>query len=200
MAHSRGRSAMVIMFRRKDSKLSTNDEKDDRESFVSTSSTRTSNASMKVPMTIKTVNGGSVTIPEVPVAPPPDPNLDPAAYLRSIHSVRQRSRAVMKKAKRNQLNHFDIDFSKFADTAQYVASIIKVCGCLHTLSPTSLSPLKHRSNILWSKIYSGITPPIIMPYPPIVVGIILTLAGDLGSTNSYNHGLVPLTRLNGLGD
>ncbi|EGC47135.1 conserved hypothetical protein [Histoplasma capsulatum var. duboisii H88] len=125
VAHPRGRSAMVIMFRRKDSKLSTNDEKDDRESFVSTSSTRTSNASMKVPMTIKTVNGGSVTIPEVPVAPPPDPNLDPAAYLRSIHSVRQRSRAVMKKAKRNQLNHFDIDFSKFADTAQYVASIIK---------------------------------------------------------------------------
>ncbi|EEQ89168.1 hypothetical protein RJZ56_003409 [Blastomyces dermatitidis] len=116
---------MVIMFRRKDSKLSTSDEKDDRESFMSSSSARTSNASLKVPMSMKTVNGASVPIPEVPIAPPPDPNLDPAAYLRSIHAVRQRSKVVMQRAKRNQLNHFDIDFSKFAGTAQYVASIIK---------------------------------------------------------------------------
>ncbi|OJD19187.1 hypothetical protein AJ78_00800 [Emergomyces pasteurianus Ep9510] len=113
------------LFRRKDSKLSTSDEKDDRESFMSTSSARTSNASLKVPMSMKTGNGVAVSIPEVPIAPPPDPNLDPAAYLRSIHAVRQRSRVIMQKAKRNQLNHFDIDPSKFADLAQYVASIIK---------------------------------------------------------------------------
>ncbi|KAF3479454.1 uncharacterized protein GIQ15_06430 [Arthroderma uncinatum] len=59
------------------------------------------------------------------MAPPPDPHLDPAAYLRSIHAVRQRSNLVMAKAKTNQLNHFDVDMSKFETTAQYIVSIIK---------------------------------------------------------------------------
>lgn len=57
---------------------------------------------------------------------PPDPNLDPAAYLRSIYAVRQRSRYIIVKAKRNQLAHFDVDLSKWKDTASYVVSIIKV--------------------------------------------------------------------------
>lgn len=93
---------------------------------------------------MKTGNGVSVPIPEVPIAPPPDPNLDPAAYLRSIHAVRQRSKVIMQKAKRNQLNHFDIDSSKFLDTAQYVASIIKVRG-----DPTiPISPHDAHSDIL----------------------------------------------------
>ncbi|EEH33137.1 hypothetical protein PAAG_04190 [Paracoccidioides lutzii Pb01] len=113
------------LFKRKDSKTSTGNDKDDRESFVSTSSARTSNASLKVPISMKTGNGVSVPIPEVPIAPPPDPNLDPAAYLRSIHAVRQRSKLVMDKAKRNQLNHFDVDFGKFSETASYVVAIIK---------------------------------------------------------------------------
>lgn len=62
----------------------------------------------------------------MPISPPPDPNIDPAAYLRSIHAVRQRSKFVMLKAKSNQLNHFDVDLDKFGATAQYVVSIIKV--------------------------------------------------------------------------
>ena len=56
----------------------------------------------------------------------PDPNTDPAGYLRSIYAVRERSKLVLEKAKRNQLRHFDVDMSKFKDTAGYVVSIIKV--------------------------------------------------------------------------
>ena len=65
-------------------------------------------------------------IPHVDIPKPPDPAIDPAAYLRSIHAVRERSQLVYEKAKRNRLNHFDVDLSKFADTAAYVVSIIKV--------------------------------------------------------------------------
>lgn len=64
----------------------------------------------------------NVTLP-----PPPDPNVEPAAYLKSIHAVRERSRLVHEKAKRNQLTHFDVDLTKFSETAAYVVSIIKVC-------------------------------------------------------------------------
>lgn len=63
-----------------------------------------------------------VTIPD-----PPDPRTKPAAYLRSIHAVRARSRLVLEEARVNTLNHFDVDMSKFKDTADYVISIIKVC-------------------------------------------------------------------------
>ncbi|KAI9888369.1 MAG: hypothetical protein M1814_000530 [Vezdaea aestivalis] len=56
---------------------------------------------------------------------PPDPNIDPVAYLRSIHAVRERTKIIFEKAKRNQLNHFTVDLSKFPDTAAYVVSIIK---------------------------------------------------------------------------
>lgn len=65
-------------------------------------------------------------IPEVSVPKAPDPNTNPVAYLRSIHAVRERSRLVLEKAKRNQLKHFDVDMGKFGDTASYVVSIIKV--------------------------------------------------------------------------
>jgi hypothetical protein len=62
----------------------------------------------------------------MPIARPPDPALDPAAYLRSIHAVRDRATIVLEKAKNNQLNHFDVDISKFQATASYIVSIIKV--------------------------------------------------------------------------
>ncbi|KAL6722319.1 hypothetical protein ACLMJK_001426 [Lecanora helva] len=62
---------------------------------------------------------------DVSLPPPPDPARDPAAYLRSIHAVRARCALVYQRAKRNQLNHFDVDSSKFHDTAAYVVSIIK---------------------------------------------------------------------------
>ena len=66
-------------------------------------------------------------IPDVPIPKPPDPWREPARYLRSIHAVRERSRLVLEKAKRNQLKHFEVDMNKFADTASYVVAIIKVC-------------------------------------------------------------------------
>jgi hypothetical protein len=70
-------------------------------------------------------------IPHVPLPKPPDPWQDPAGYLRSIHAVRERSTLVLEKAKRNQLRHFEVDMQKFADTASYVVSIIRVCIACH---------------------------------------------------------------------
>jgi hypothetical protein len=55
-----------------------------------------------------------------------DPNVDPVAYLRSIKAVRERTRLVLEKAHSNQLEHFVVSLGKFADTADFVASIIKV--------------------------------------------------------------------------
>ena len=69
----------------------------------------------------------------------PDPDLDPAGYLRSIHAIRERSNLVVEKAKTNQLHHFDVDANKFSETAQYVVSIIKVCR--PTLFPLELHQL-----------------------------------------------------------
>lgn len=66
------------------------------------------------------------SLPEVPLPRAPDPNVDPAGYLRSIYAVRERSRLVLDKGKRNQLRHFNVDMSKFPDTAHYIVSIIKV--------------------------------------------------------------------------
>ena len=68
----------------------------------------------------------TVNLPSVPLPKAPDPHLDPAGYLRSIYAVRERSRLVLEKAKANQLRHFDVDISKFEDTAKFVVSIIKV--------------------------------------------------------------------------
>lgn len=66
-------------------------------------------------------NLSAITLPKAP-----DPSVDPAAYLRSIYAVRERSRIVLEKAKANKLQHFDVDMSKFGDTARFVVSIIKV--------------------------------------------------------------------------
>ena len=67
----------------------------------------------------------SLNLPDVKLPPPPDPNVDPAAYLRSIDSVRARTKLVYQQAKKNQLKHFDVDGTKFQDTIDYVVSIIK---------------------------------------------------------------------------
>lgn len=40
--------------------------------------------------------------------------------------MRERCAAVLKQAKANQLNHFEVDMSKFEDTTKFVVSIIKV--------------------------------------------------------------------------
>ncbi|KAL1991912.1 hypothetical protein VTN49DRAFT_5220 [Thermomyces lanuginosus] len=111
------------IFKRKDSKTSIQTDKDDFDAG-SAHSGRTSNASLKSPSYRSNITL-PVSIPEVPVPNPPDPNLDPAGYLRSIHAVRERSRIVLEKAKQNRLNHFDVDMTKFHATASYVVSIIK---------------------------------------------------------------------------
>jgi hypothetical protein len=84
---------------------------------------------MRVPSTTKPPNGTAFTSPplhDITLPGPPDPKLDPAAYLRSIYAVRERTRYVLSQAKRNKLSHFDVDLSKFRDTAAYVVSIINV--------------------------------------------------------------------------
>jgi hypothetical protein len=75
-------------------------------------------------------------IPKIDLPRPPDPQLDPAGYLRSLGAVRERSKIVTDKALRNDLKHFDVDLSKFADVVTFVSQIIKV---KHLLSPFSPS-------------------------------------------------------------
>jgi len=68
----------------------------------------------------------ATSIPEIDIPKPPDRDTKPAQFLRSIYAVRERSSMVLDKAKADKLNHFDVDMSKFQDTAGYVVSIIKV--------------------------------------------------------------------------
>ncbi|KAI0599266.1 hypothetical protein F4775DRAFT_583403 [Biscogniauxia sp. FL1348] len=64
-------------------------------------------------------------MPRINLPKPPDPSLDAAGYLRSLGSVRERSRIVTEKALKNKLNHFDVDLSKFPDVVSFVCGIIK---------------------------------------------------------------------------
>lgn len=77
-----------------------------------------------------------MALPNIPIPKPPDPTLNPAAYLKSIHSVRERSKLVMAKATSNNLSHFDVNMDMFQNTANYVVSIIKVC----TMVVSALAP------------------------------------------------------------
>lgn len=65
-------------------------------------------------------------IPKIDLPKPPDPDLDPAGYLRSLGAVRERCRIVTTKAIKNELKHFDVDMRKFPEVVSFVASIIKV--------------------------------------------------------------------------
>lgn len=56
---------------------------------------------------------------------PPDPQLDPAGYLRSLGAVRERCKIVTAKAYKNELRHFDVDMQKFPDVVSFVSNIIK---------------------------------------------------------------------------
>jgi hypothetical protein len=90
-----------------------------------------SNGSLRSPG--PTPNGSRPTsFPDVPLPRAPDPALDPAGYLRSIYAVRERSKLVLEKAKKNQLKHFTVDMSKFHDVASFVVSIIKVSNGTRT--------------------------------------------------------------------
>lgn len=178
------------IFKRKESKNSIQAaEKDDRDSFVSVNSARTSSASLKSPG--YKGSGLPSSIPEMPISGPPDPALDPAAFLRSIHAVRQRSHVILRKAKRNQLNHFDVDMTKFAETASYVVSIIKVSHLPYV--PTFLA-------VVLLIISRETMRPIIRRYLPMAVGNILMWAEDPVSTNYSNPGPAPLMPRSALGD
>jgi hypothetical protein len=120
---------MKGLFKRKDAKLPPDGNKSLLRPAVTVE--RISNYSHRSPTLISSNSsspslGG--TMPEITIPEPPDPRSKPAAYLRSIHAVRERSRLVLDEAKVNALNHFDVDMTKFKDTADYVVSIIKVCS------------------------------------------------------------------------
>lgn len=97
--------------------------------FTTLTRDRISDFSHKSPRLITTVKQVPVmvnSIPDIDIPRPPEPSKRPAEYLRSIHAVRERSKIVLQKAKNDRLNHFDVDMTKFKDTADYVVSIIKV--------------------------------------------------------------------------
>ena len=64
-------------------------------------------------------------IPKISLPEAPNPAKEPAAYLRSIYAVRERTKLILEKAKKNELNHFEVDLEKFQDTADYVVAIIR---------------------------------------------------------------------------
>ncbi|KAL2207855.1 DUF1688 domain-containing protein [Sarocladium strictum] len=66
-----------------------------------------------------------VKLPKIDLPRPPDPQLDPAGYLRSLGAVRERSSIIMTKAAKNNLRHFDVDFTKFPDVVNFVSGLIK---------------------------------------------------------------------------
>lgn len=67
-----------------------------------------------------------VKLPKIDLPRPPDPQLDPAGYLRSLGAVRERSKIITDKALRNDLKHFDVDMHKFANVVTFVSGLIKV--------------------------------------------------------------------------
>jgi len=97
-----------------------------------------------------------MSFPDVPLPKAPDPALDPAGYLRSIYAVRERTRLVLEKARKNQLKHFAVDMTKFQDTATYVVSIIRVSHLTLGL-PMPFAPLT-RSQRDYAPDYASIPP------------------------------------------
>lgn len=97
----------------------------------------------------KPMNGNpsaNASLPHVPLPRAPDPSLNPAAYLRSIHAVRERSKYVFELAKRNKAKHFDVDMTKFADTARFVVSIINVSLSMLRQKKKAKEHAEHLSN------------------------------------------------------
>jgi hypothetical protein len=69
-------------------------------------------------------------MPKVDLPRPPDPQLDPAGYLKCLPAVRERSKIIFDKAMRDELNHFDVDMSKLPDVVSFVSGLIKVSNFL----------------------------------------------------------------------
>lgn len=77
-------------------------------------------------MTSTTPHNVSIPIGSEKPPPPPDPSTDPVGYLKTLAAVRERSNIIKNKALKDELNHFDVDMSKFSQTVKWVVSIIKV--------------------------------------------------------------------------
>ncbi|VBB75783.1 Putative protein similar to C1002.18 of Schizosaccharomyces pombe [Podospora comata] len=90
-----------------------------------TSAGTTSTAGPGTPLTPFSPTGMNPTLPKVDMPRPPDPQLDPAGYLRSLSAVRERCQMLWSKALKNDLRHFDVDMRKFPDVVSFVANIIK---------------------------------------------------------------------------
>ena len=158
---------MKAIFKKKDSKSSSNNADSGKSSFrPPATNERINSYSHKSPKLVNDKfysSAMSRSIPDIAIPDPPDPKTKPAAYLRSIHAVRQRTNLVLEEAKVNALHHFDVDMSKFRDTADYVVSIIKVSATYSSLTP--ISPQLIPS--------SEISRESIRQYHPMVVGNIL---------------------------
>lgn len=124
------------LFKRKESRTNTIDPKVhgkatyDPKGRHTFSTEKVSDYSLKSPTlttTFSSVHSTMTVSVDIDLPPAPDPKKQPAQYLRSIYAVRERSKIVLAQAKTNQLNHFDVDLSKFQETADYVVAIIKVC-------------------------------------------------------------------------
>ena len=100
--------------------------------------------------------------------------------------MRERSKKILELAKRNHLRHFDVDMTKFAETAYYVVSIIKVGGRIVQACDAKLTPNPIRETML----------PTFPPFPPTADGSTSKSAGDLASINSCRPGRYPLTHRN----
>lgn len=79
--------------------------------------------------------GSQASVPRIDLPRPPDPNLDPAGYLRSLVAIRERSRIVYQKALKNDLKHFDVDFDKMSDVVAFITGLVRV-----SLPPSALAP------------------------------------------------------------
>ena len=123
------------LFKRKESRANTIDARlhgkatYDPQGKHTFSTEKVSDYSLKSPTltaTLNSVRNTMVVSADIDLPPAPDPKKQPAQYLRSIYAVRERSKVVLAQAKKNQLNHFDVDLDKFQETADYVVAIIKV--------------------------------------------------------------------------
>lgn len=156
------------IFNRKSAKIQTNGEI--RNSSFNSSTLKSPPPTQSSQKTSSFVSPSAldVTLPN-----PPDPTTDPAAYLRSIWAVRARCQLVYQRAKRNQLAHFDVDGSKFRETANYLVSIIKVGQKAPTFSSLT-NRLRYRETTLQTTPKSLLT----------ADGNTSKQVGDLESSNS----------------
>jgi hypothetical protein len=132
-------------------------------------------------------------VPRIEMPKGPDPHVDPAGYLRSIGAVRERCALVMEKAKKNKLNHFEVDMTKFKDTTSFVVSIIKV-GTFPQLHA------EFNGISLTKDIYSATLPPTTQASLPMAGGSISMSVAVIALQSCYLLGQVPSTPRNAAGD